>query len=70
MGAPVAFLPVPAPQTDLVADAVPEPTTCAVPAPMDAVEPIAAVVAISARRLTAAAATPILIFVDLIRFLL
>jgi hypothetical protein len=34
------------------------------------VEPIAAVVAISARRLTAAAATPILIFVDLIRFLL
>ena len=37
---------------------------------MDAVEPIAAVVAISARRLTAAAATPILIFVDLIRFLL
>ena len=35
IGVPVAFLPVPLPQTDFVADAVPEPTGAAVPsAPM------------------------------------
>src|SRR5471032_3375735 len=59
IGLPVAFLPVPRPQTDLVADAVPEPTGPA---------PVAHAVIISARRPQAAHATPILIFVDLIRF--
>ena len=33
IGLPVAFLPVPMPQTDFVADAVPEPTGAAAPAP-------------------------------------
>ena len=34
IGVPVAFLPVPLPQTDFVADAVPEPTGPAAPAPV------------------------------------
>ena len=62
IGAPVAFLPVPLPQTDLVADAVPEPTSGAV------VAPVAQAAGRSARTLPAASARPILIFVDLIRF--
>ena len=58
IGLPVAFLPVPRPQTDFVADAVPEPTV-AVPAP------VAQPASISARTHTPAATTPIMVFVDL-----
>ena len=61
IGAPVAFLPVPIPQTDFFADAVPEPTGPAAPAHA---------VSIRATRALAAHAKPILIFVDLIRSLL
>ena len=67
IGVPVAFLPVPLPQTAFVADAVPEPTTAAlaeVPAPMDTA------VTSTASRLPTAHATPTLIFVDLISSLL
>ena len=64
IGTPVAFLPVPLPQTDAFADAVPEPTVASAPAPM------ATAVSTSARRPLTAHATPILIFVDLIRSLL
>src|SRR3954447_24987686 len=64
IGLPVAFLPVPLPQTDFVADAVPEPTTGALGAPTaQAASP-------SATTLLAANARPSLIFVDLIRSLL
>ena len=62
IGLPVAFLPVPMPQTDFVADAVPEPTGAAAPAP----------VAHRGRQRHQAAATHTtlsLIFVDLIRSL-
>src|SRR5262249_50204326 len=64
IGAPVAFLPVPRPQTDFVADALPAPTGPAAPAP------IARAARANTRRLPAADATPLLIFVDLIRPLL
>src|SRR3954454_10019395 len=59
---PVAFLPVPAPQMDFVADALPEPTGAAAPAPV-------ASTAASTRRLPTAHMAPNVIFVDLIRFL-
>src|SRR6476620_3376561 len=62
IGAPVAFLPVPLPQTDLVADAVAEPTSSAV------VAPVAQAASSSATRLLAANTRPILIFVDRIRY--
>src|SRR5512144_893292 len=57
IGVPVAFLPVPRPQTDFVADAVPDPTgaVCA---------PVAQPATISARTQAPAAATPIIVFVD------
>ena len=69
IGVPVAFLPVPLPQTAVAvaADAAVEPTgaaVSAVPAPMDTA------VTSTARRLAAAHATPTLIFVDLISSLL
>src|SRR5436190_8491144 len=64
IGAPVAFLPVPLPQTDFVADAVPEPTAGAVGAPT------AQAARLSAPTLLAAIARPSLIFVDPIRSLL
>ena len=61
IGMPVAFLPVPLPQTLFVADAVPEPTGPAAPAP--------AVSAVSSNAVAAMVAptTPILIVFDLIR---
>ena len=62
IGVPVAFLPVPLPQTDFVADAVPDPTVPAAPAPVAMV----ASISISARTPMAAPAIPILILVDLI----
>ena len=62
IGLPVAFLPVPMPQTDFVADAVPEPTGAAAPAPP-------AHPTDSASMLPATHRTPNLIFVDLIRSL-
>ena len=64
IGLPVAFLPVPAPQTDFVAEALPEPTAavdCA-PAPV-------ANAADSTSRPATAHMTLSLIFVDLIRSL-
>src|SRR5213078_1551357 len=61
MGVPVAFLPVPLPQTDFVADAVPEPTVPALCAPE------AHAASESTIRLLAAHTTPTLIFVDRIR---
>src|SRR5665647_3365910 len=64
IGVPVAFLPVPMPQTAFFADAVPEPTGGAVPAA------VAHAVSISATRPLAAHATPSLVFIDLIRSLL
>ncbi len=65
IGDPVAFFPVPAPHTLLVADAVPEPTGATALS-----APVANAVSISARRALMAHATPILILVDLIRSLL
>src|SRR5476649_1331382 len=62
IGLPVAFLPVPRPQTDFVVDAVPEPTGAAAPAPV-------ANTADSVRRLPTTHTTLSLIFVDLIRSL-
>src|SRR6478752_6494781 len=59
IGAPEAFLPVPAPQTDFVAVAVPDPTACA---------ETAAVVQTASNTVPAASASPSLIFVDRIRF--
>src|SRR4051794_21897843 len=61
IGAPVAFLPVPLPQTDFVAEAWPEPTAAAVRAPE-----ADANATVSASTLQAAHATPILTLVDLI----
>jgi len=59
IGRPVAFFPVPRPQTDFVADAFPEPTgAVAVSAP------VAQPVTISART-QLAARTPMIVFVDL-----
>src|SRR5262245_14992445 len=58
IGAPVAFLPVPLPQTAFAPDAV-EPTGAAGFAPASAVS-------VNARAPTAAHATPILTLVDLI----
>src|SRR5665213_789584 len=58
-GDPVAFLPVPIPQTAFDADALPEPR---------GPEPVAHVAIISAATPVARQAAPILIFVDLIRF--
>ena len=63
IGLPVAFLPVPAPHTDFVADAVPEPTAPAAPAPETHMADV------SAARQPAAHTTPSLIFIDLIRSL-
>src|SRR5512134_1035448 len=63
IGAPVAFLPVPRPQTDFVADALPEPTTGV--AALDVPAPAAQPASISARTTVVAEATPIVIFVDL-----
>src|SRR5438034_7722900 len=60
IGEPVAFLPVPRPQTDFVADAVPEPTG----ADAAVLAPVAQLATISARPAAAAHATPILIFLD------
>src|SRR2546421_9759843 len=59
IGFPVAFLPVPLPQTAFVADAVPEPTGPAAP--------LAQAASSSARTLAAMHATPMFVFVDLIR---
>jgi hypothetical protein len=64
IGLPVAFLPVPAPQTDFVAEAVPEPTGAVAVAPA----PVANAVA-STTRPAATHMTLSLIFVDLIRSL-
>ena len=61
IGAPVAFLPEPRPQTDFVADALPEPTGAALDVPAPAAHPAS----ISARTTVTAEATPIVIFVDL-----
>ena len=58
IGDPVAFLPVPAPQTALVAVAVPEPSGPALPAHETT---------ISATSAMMPNATPTLIFIDLIR---
>ena len=57
IGRPVAFLPVPRPQTDFVADALPDPTgaVCA---------PAAQPASISAITQALAAATPIIVFID------
>src|ERR1044072_5395866 len=56
IGAPVAFFPVPSPHTDLVADALPDPTgACA---------PVAQPASIRASRHAPAAAPPIIVFVD------
>src|SRR5947207_9166946 len=60
IGAPVAFLPVPLPQTALVADAVPEPTGPA---------PTAQAVTIRASTPVSTHTRPIFIFVDLIELL-
>src|SRR6478672_4174943 len=62
IGRPVAFLPVPRPQTDFVADALPEPTGAAA---RDVPAPDAQPASISARTPVTAHATPIVIFVDL-----
>ena len=59
IGVPLAFLPVPAPQTDFFADAVPEPTGPALPAHETAT--------VSASRATIVDATPTLNLIDLIR---
>src|SRR5215467_9201574 len=67
IGAPVAFLPVPIPQTAFVALALPDPTT---PADVLAPAPIAATAASTAIVPTAARATPAVTFLDLIHFLL
>ena len=64
IGVPVAFLPVPLPHTECVADAVPEPTGAALPAAP------AHAASISAATAQTAHAMPMLIFVDLIRSLL
>ena len=53
IGAPVAFLPVPRPQTDFVADALPEPTGVAA---ADVLAPAAQPASISARTTVAAEA--------------
>src|SRR6478735_10333332 len=56
IGLPVAFFPVPSPQTDFVADALPDPTgACA---------PVAHPASMSARTLAPAAATPIIVLFD------
>src|SRR6476469_7356344 len=56
IGRPVAFLPGPRPQTDFVADALPDPTgACA---------PVAQLASMSARTQTLAAAMPTFAFVD------
>src|SRR6187455_765302 len=56
IGVPVAFLPVPRPQTDFFADALPDPTgACA---------PVAQPASIKASRHAPAAAPPIIVFVD------
>jgi hypothetical protein len=67
IGAPVAFLPVPIPQTAFVALALPDPTGAA-----DVLAPalIAATAASRAIAPTAATATPAVTFLDLIHFLL
>ena len=62
IGLPVAFLPVPMPQTDFVADAVPEPTGAGRAGARRHR-------GVSATRLPAAHTTPSLIFIDLIRSL-
>src|SRR4029078_7524954 len=56
IGVPVAFLPVPRPQMDFVAEALPDPTgACA---------PVAQPASIRASRHAPAAAPPIIVFVD------
>src|SRR5262249_56966389 len=67
IGAPVAFLPVPMPQTAFAALALPDPTT---PADVFAPAPIAATAASTVIVPTAARATPAVTFLDLIHFLL
>ncbi len=59
IGRPVAFLPVPSPQTDFVADALPDPTGA-----VAVLAPVAQPVTISART-QIAARTPMIVFVDL-----
>src|SRR3954447_19457496 len=63
IGLPVAFFPVPAPQTLFVADAVPAPTACLL-------EPVASAVIDMATRPPISNAIPTLCFFALIRFLL
>jgi hypothetical protein len=63
IGAPVAFLPVPLPQTLFLADAFPDPTGPAVPA---APAPPVSAVSSSAVVAMVAPTTPILIVFDLI----
>src|SRR6476619_3507518 len=66
IGLPVAFLPVPSPQTLLVAEAVPDPTA----APGDWLAPVASAANSSAETLPAAIATTAISFLDLIPSLL
>src|SRR5262245_53074034 len=61
IGRPVAFLPVPRPQIDFDADALPDPTGA-----VAVFAPVAQPAVISARAQTVAPTTPTMIFVDLI----